>query len=156
MAQNVVTCPQDVNSNEHSLSTKEFLDFEKTCEAYKDSDEEIKLIFNEIKKLSSGNNKDNVLGEDVEDIELILKRAEDIAQESVNLLKGSPISSVVKSKGLSTDNQNTTSGVPQVKDTAAFKNSVGSIENKTSPRDKVKYKYFYNNGVFVVRFHFTK
>ncbi|XP_050682258.1 uncharacterized protein LOC126977469 isoform X2 [Leptidea sinapis] len=75
-----------------SISNNEFLLLEKTCEALKDSDEEIKLLFNEINKLS--NNKD--LGiENEDDIELILKRAEDIAHETKNLLK-SPISNSYK------------------------------------------------------------
>lgn len=81
----------ELGSNENSVSTKEFLNFEKACEAYKDSDEEIKLIFNEINKLSAGNNKDKVISEDVDDVELILKRAEDIALETQNLLKSSSV-----------------------------------------------------------------
>ncbi|XP_053610666.1 centrosomal protein of 162 kDa [Plodia interpunctella] len=84
---------QDSHSNENSVSTKEFLHFEKTCEAYKDSDEEIKTIFSEINKLSVGNDKEKLIGDDVEDVELILKRAEDIALETKNLLKSSPASS---------------------------------------------------------------
>lgn len=89
MAQNSVQVQESV-SNDNSISTKEFLNFERTCEAYKDSDEEIKLIFSEISKLSGANNKDTVIGADVEDVELILKRAEDIAHETENLLKSSP------------------------------------------------------------------
>ncbi|KAJ0174562.1 hypothetical protein K1T71_009670 [Dendrolimus kikuchii] len=138
MAQSLVVCPQDLISNENSLSTKEFLDFEKTCEAYKDSDEEIKLIFNEIKRLSSGNNKDNVLGDDVEDVDLILKRAEDIAQETVNLLKSSPVASTAKIQDPSNDDQNTANGIPQITVTKPFENNIGSFENKSSPNHKVE------------------
>lgn len=76
-------------------STKEFLLHEKTCEAFKDSDEEIKMIFNEIKKLSDSKNLDNEVDEDSDDIELILKRAENIAQETENLLKSSPVAAAV-------------------------------------------------------------
>lgn len=91
MAQSSVLISQENMSNENSISTKEFLSFEKTCEAYKDSDEEIKMIFSEITKLSAANNKDNVISEDVEDVELILRRAEDLAQETELLLKSSPV-----------------------------------------------------------------
>lgn len=89
MAQGLMVNHQEIGSNENSVSTREFLNFEKVCEAYKDSDEEIKLIFSEINKLSTSNSKDNVIADDVEDVELILKRAEDIALETENLLKSS-------------------------------------------------------------------
>lgn len=91
MAQSSVIIAQESMSNENSISTKEFLNFEKTCEAYKDSDDEIKMIFNEITKLSAANNKDNIISEDIEDVELILRKAEDLAQETELLLKSSPV-----------------------------------------------------------------
>lgn len=91
MAQSSVIIAQESMSNENSISTKEFLNFEKTCEAYKDSDDEIKMIFNEITKLSAANNKDNIISEDIEDVEMILKRAEDLSQETELLLKSSPV-----------------------------------------------------------------
>nr|XP_013189800.1 unnamed protein product [Amyelois transitella] len=90
MAECSVSSNPDPQSNDNSVSTKEFLHFEKTCETYKDSDEEIKMIFSEINKLSAGKEKERIIGEDVEDVELILKRAEDIALETKNLLQSSP------------------------------------------------------------------
>ncbi|CAG4952403.1 unnamed protein product [Colias eurytheme] len=81
-----ISSSKEVKSFENS--NKEFLLLEKTCEAFKDSDEEIKMIFNEIKKLS--HNKETEMGDD-EDVEMILKRAEDIANETENLLKSSPV-----------------------------------------------------------------
>ncbi|CAH4035446.1 unnamed protein product [Pieris brassicae] len=69
-------------------SNKEFLLLEKTCEAPKDSDEEIKMIFNEIKKLSHNNHVEIT---DEDDVELILRKAENIANETENLLKSSPV-----------------------------------------------------------------
>ncbi|XP_045519680.1 centrosomal protein of 162 kDa [Pieris brassicae] len=69
-------------------SNKEFLLLEKTCEALKDSDEEIKMIFNEIKKLSHNNHVEIT---DEDDVELILRKAENIANETENLLKSSPV-----------------------------------------------------------------
>ncbi|XP_047526067.1 centrosomal protein of 162 kDa [Pieris napi] len=69
-------------------SNKEFLLLEKTCEALKDSDEEIKMIFNEIKKLSHNNHVEIT---DEDDVELILRKAENIANETENLLKSSPL-----------------------------------------------------------------
>lgn len=96
MAQNSVIIAQDSMSNENSISTKEFLNFEKTCEAYKDSDDEIKMIFNEITKLSAANNKDNIISEDIEDVELILRKAEDLAQETELLLKSSPVAAKIE------------------------------------------------------------
>lgn len=101
----------EMASNENSISTKEFLSIEKTCETFKDvkdSDEEIKMIFTEIQKLSGGNNK--VIEEDVDDVELILKRAEDIAFETENLLKMTPVANSA-SKGIS----NGQAVIPQIK-----------------------------------------
>lgn len=121
-------CSQNLHSNENSLSTKEFLDFEKTCEAYKDSDEEIRFIFNEIKKLSGEKKKDNEVGDDVEDVELILKRAEDIAQETVNLLKSSPVTAVVNGGGSSLNNQNNSNGIPHITVTKPLENNAGATE----------------------------
>ncbi|KAM3965738.1 LOW QUALITY PROTEIN: uncharacterized protein ACR2FA_000063 [Aphomia sociella] len=92
MAQCSVATKQEPNSNDNSTSTKEFLHFEKACELPRDSDEEINMIFNEINKLSGSKQNDKIIGEDVDDVELILKRAEDIAHETENLLKSSPVS----------------------------------------------------------------
>lgn len=79
----------EISSNENSVSTKEFLHIEKSCEGYKDSDEEIKLIFNEINKLS-GTNPINNENADLDDVDLILKKAEDLAIETKNILS-SPV-----------------------------------------------------------------
>ncbi|CAG9788801.1 unnamed protein product [Diatraea saccharalis] len=95
-------------SNENSVSTKEFLDIEKTCDAYKDSDEEIKMILSEINKLSGNNNNCNMIEDDMDDVGLILKRAEDIALETENLLQKSPIASVL-------NNDSATPAIPQIK-----------------------------------------
>lgn len=96
MAQSSIIVTQESTSNDNSISTKEFLNFEKTCEAYKDSDDEIKMIFSEITKLSAANSRDNVISEDVEDVELILRRAEDLAQETELLLKSSPVAANIE------------------------------------------------------------
>ncbi|XP_059052615.1 centrosomal protein of 162 kDa [Achroia grisella] len=103
------TVKNDQNSTDNSTSTKEFLHFEKACEAPRDSDEEIKMIFSEINKLAVGTDNDKVIGEDVEDVELILKRAEDIALETENLLKTSPIAT---KNGITT---NCGVAIPQIK-----------------------------------------
>lgn len=92
MAQSSVSV-QDIPSNDNSLSTKEFLQNEKNCEIFKDSDEEIKMILSEINKLS-GNNNNNLISGDLDDVDLILKRAEDIASETKNLLKSPIVSSL--------------------------------------------------------------
>ncbi|KAI8439585.1 hypothetical protein MSG28_013312 [Choristoneura fumiferana] len=92
MAQSSISF-QDTPSNDNSLSTKEFLQNEKNCEIWKDSDEEIKMILSEINKLS-GNNNNNLLSGDMDDVDLILKRAEDIAFETKNLLKSPVVSSL--------------------------------------------------------------
>ncbi|CAK1555707.1 unnamed protein product [Leptosia nina] len=81
-----ISSSKDIKSCDNS--NKEFLLLEKTCEGFKDSDEEIKMIFNEIKKLS--HNKDVEIT-DEDDVDLILKKAEDIANETENLLKNSPV-----------------------------------------------------------------
>lgn len=91
MAQSLVMNHQEIGSNENSVSTREFLSFEQACEAYKDSDDEIRQIFSEINKLSASNSKDNVIAADVDDVDLILKRAETIALESEKLLKNCPV-----------------------------------------------------------------
>ncbi|XP_030020271.2 centrosomal protein of 162 kDa [Manduca sexta] len=117
----------DLASNENSLSTKEFLQFEKTCEAYKDSDEEIKMIFSEINKLSAGNTNDKIIGDDVEDVELILKRAEDIALETENLLKSSPIANAVS------PSKSQIAVIPQIKVTNVSDTGSVVAESKASP-----------------------
>lgn len=115
---------KEVMSNDNSV--KEFLYHENNCKAYKDSDEEIKMIFSEIKKLSDCKNKDTEIGEDVEDVELILKRAEDIAHETETLLKSSPIAAVTKSIRPSfIDSGN----IPQIKVTQANDNITNSDYN---------------------------
>ncbi|XP_037973181.2 centrosomal protein of 162 kDa [Plutella xylostella] len=113
MAQSLVESIQESTSNDNSISTKEFLRIEKNCEGYKDSDEEIKLIFNEINKLSGANNNNNsILLEDNDDVELILKRAEDIAQETENLFKSSPIAAAASP---SHEKQSNVAKIPQIK-----------------------------------------
>ncbi|PZC76023.1 hypothetical protein B5X24_HaOG205225 [Helicoverpa armigera] len=112
MAQSLVTLTQDAGSNDNSMSTKEFLHFEKTCEAYKDSDEEIKMIFNEIKKLSAANKSEKVLSEDIDDVGLILKRAEEMAQETENLLKSSPVAAALNA---GSPNKSESGAIPQIK-----------------------------------------
>ncbi|XP_014371395.2 centrosomal protein of 162 kDa [Papilio machaon] len=72
------------------ILNEEFLLIEKSCES-KDSDDEIRNILNELKRLSTIKNKDTEIGEDVEDVDMILKRAEDIAHETKNLLNSSPV-----------------------------------------------------------------
>lgn len=95
MSKSAVIDGAELASNDNSISTKEFLNIEKSCETYKDSDEEIKMIFTEINKLSGGSGNSKVIDEDVDDVELILKRAEDIALETENLLKSCPVATVV-------------------------------------------------------------
>ncbi|XP_072945061.1 uncharacterized protein [Epargyreus clarus] len=128
MGESLVACTPELPPSV-SNSSKEFLLLEKTCEAYKDSDEEIKMIFNEIKKLSNCKDKDNEIG-DMEDVELILKKAEDIAQETENLLKSSPVS-VSKSiaKG--------TNSIPQIKVTEPCNEEVNKVERKFQGNQKV-------------------
>lgn len=139
MAQSLVH-HQDIGSNDNSVSTREFLSFEKACEAYKDSDDEIKLIMNEINKLSASNNKDNVIVDDTEDVDLILKRAKDIAHETENLLKRSPVP--VKGSPLQSFSKIVTADIPEI--------TVTNIENesethvKATSKDKVRcFKYLY-------------
>ncbi|CAK1587084.1 unnamed protein product [Parnassius mnemosyne] len=136
MADESLASNRDVISNEEIL-TKEFLLIEKSCESYKDSDEELKNIFKEIKKLSCAKNKDSEVGEDSEDVELILKRAEDIANETENLLNSSPVvgfrncvSPCVESK------------VPQIKVTKVSENET-RLDNKVAGSLKVEYTLFY-------------
>ncbi|XP_041982099.1 centrosomal protein of 162 kDa isoform X2 [Aricia agestis] len=99
-------------------STKEFLLNEKTCEMYKDSDDEMKMIFSEIKKLSDTKNNFSDVGEDSEDVELILKKAEDIALETENLLKvGPPLpNSICTSKSAN--------NIPDIRITSSNENDV--------------------------------
>ncbi|XP_026495844.2 centrosomal protein of 162 kDa [Vanessa tameamea] len=113
-------------------STKEFLLHEKTCEAYKDSDEEIKMIFKEIKKLSVSKNKDTEIGEDVDDVDLILKRAEDIANETENILKSSPVATVVNGIRPYIDSGN----IPQIKVTKPSDKEIRIGEYKTLFNEK--------------------
>lgn len=95
MSENSVVNNQDTVSNENSLSIKEFLLFEKTCEASRDSDEEIKMIFSEIKKLSGEETGHKIFESDNEDVDLILKRAVNIAKETESLLKNDPVASII-------------------------------------------------------------
>ncbi|XP_026756203.2 centrosomal protein of 162 kDa [Galleria mellonella] len=133
MAQCSVTMVNaEQNSTDNSISTKEFLHIEKACEVPRDSDEEIKMIFNEINKLSGNADSDKIIGEDVEDVELILKRAEDIAHETENLLKSSPIAAV---NGITNDS----GAIPQIKvtkpndnESKAVASAISSV-NKASP-----------------------
>lgn len=129
MAQCSVSLIQDLNSNDNSVSTKEFLHIEKTCETYKDSDEEIKMLFNEINKLSGGKGE-KLIGDD-EDVELILKRAEDIAQETENLLKKSPV-------GVSVSSFKDSTVVPLIKVTKANETELNIDETAGTGSGKVR------------------
>lgn len=135
MAQSLVIDHQETGSNENSVSTREFLSFEKACEAYKDSDDEIKQIFSEINKLSASNSKDNVIADDVEDVELILKRAEDIALQSKNLLKNSPVASKVNA--VPSFSPNNSAVIPEIKVTKANENVYD--DNKAANNAKVSF-----------------
>ncbi|XP_061719370.1 centrosomal protein of 162 kDa [Cydia pomonella] len=119
------------NSNDNSLSTKEFLQNEQSCENFKDSDEEIKMILTEINKLSGGNNNSLLAGE-TDDVDVILKRAEDIAFETENLLKSSPIASVLNIAPETSNNK-----VPEIKVTKPADNE-NKIENKTPVHKVIK------------------
>lgn len=132
MAQSTIVITQETMSNENSISTKEFLNFEKTCEAYKDSDEEIKMIFNEITKLSSAMNNDNVMDADVDDVELILKRAEDIANETENMLKSSSKTNAPNEIITKGDSSN----IPQIKVTKPVDNK--DEDQKVTGNNKVR------------------
>lgn len=127
MAQSLIAITQELGSNDNSISTKEFLQFEKTCEAYKDDDEEIKMIFNEIKKLSAINKPENVISEDIDDVEFILKRAEDIALETETLLKSSPKSTA---KSICSPNKSESGVIPQIKVTKPCENEKDVSEHK--------------------------
>ncbi|XP_047992019.1 centrosomal protein of 162 kDa [Leguminivora glycinivorella] len=118
------------NSNDNSLSTKEFLQNEQSCENFKDSDDEIKMILTEINKLSGGNNNNSLLG-DTDDVDVILKRAEDIAFETENLLKSSPIASVLNAAPDASKNE-----VPEIKVTKPADEL--KTENKTPVHKVVK------------------
>ncbi|XP_063626095.1 centrosomal protein of 162 kDa [Cydia splendana] len=119
------------NSNDNSLSTKEFLQNEQSCEKFKDSDEEIKMILTEINKLSGGNNN-SLLAGDTDDVDVILKRAENIAFETENLLKSSPIASVLNIAPETSNNK-----VPEIKVTKPADND-NKIENKTPVHKVIK------------------
>ncbi|XP_013148299.1 PREDICTED: centrosomal protein of 162 kDa [Papilio polytes] len=108
------------------ILNEEFLLIEKSCES-KDSDDEIRNILNELKRLSTVKNKDTEIGEDVEDVDMILKRAEDIAHETKNLLNSSPVISIPN--GVS---YNTIDKVPQIKVTKHVTN-----ENKIETDHKI-------------------
>ncbi|XP_052743233.1 centrosomal protein of 162 kDa [Bicyclus anynana] len=129
---------------ENKKCTKEFLLHEKTCEAFKDSDEEIKMIFNEIKKLSDSKNLVHEVDEDNDDVEQILKRAENIAQETENLLKSSPVSINGIRPYLDTGN------IPQIKVTKPNENVCSEgrkTPNKTSQISNAKQTTKENNEV---------
>ncbi|KOB72752.1 Uncharacterized protein OBRU01_11993 [Operophtera brumata] len=136
MAQCLMMNHQEIESNDNSVSTREFLNFEKVCEAYKDSDEEIKLIFSEINKLSTSNSKDNVIADDVEDVELILKRAEDIALETESLLKSS-----VKTNAVASSSLNSAALIPEIKVTKADNEYEGNktLGNAKNAKQNVKH-----------------
>lgn len=129
MAESVLITQEIISADN---STKEFLIQEKNCEAFKDSDEEIRMIFNEIKKLSDTKNKDTEIGEDVDDVDLILKRAEDIANETENILKTSPLATAVN--GIHPIDTN----IPQIKITKPNDNEIRTINTKTTIKDKVR------------------
>lgn len=129
MAESVLIT-QEITSTDNS--TREFLIQEKNCEAFKDSDEEIKMIFNEIKKLSDNKNKDTEIGEDVDDVDLILKRAEDIANETENILKTSPIATAVN--GIHSYIE---TNIPQIKITKPNDSEIRTINTKTI-KEKVR------------------
>ncbi|CAB3230854.1 unnamed protein product [Arctia plantaginis] len=134
MAQSEIAVGQDLGSNDNSMSTKEFLQFEKTCEGYKDSDEEIKMIFSEINKLVASNKTEKVLNDDVDDVELILKRAEDISLETENLLKKSPISALFNA---SSEIKIKNGAIPQIKVTKPREEEKEVGECKESSYNKV-------------------
>ncbi|CAH0588958.1 unnamed protein product [Chrysodeixis includens] len=138
MAQNVIAIHQEVGSNDNSMSTKEFLQFEKTCEAYKGSDEEIRYIFNEIKKLTSSNKTEKVISDDVDDVELILKRAEDIAQETKNLLKATPVSPTVPSRAKTPVLTPDPEAIPQIKVTKPNETEMETPEHKEYHNNSTK------------------
>lgn len=131
MAQSLIAVNSEIGSNDNSMSTKEFLQFEKSCEAYKGSDEEIKLIFNEIKKLSAASKTDKGISDDIDDVELILKRAEDIAHETENLLKNSPNSAIA------TPNKIESGAIPQIKVTKPSETDMDTLEHKEFTTTKV-------------------
>ncbi|XP_045775006.1 centrosomal protein of 162 kDa-like isoform X1 [Maniola jurtina] len=133
MAQSVAS-NLEIVSNDNS--TKEFLLHEKTCEAFKDNDEEIKMIFNEIKKLSDAKNLGHEIDEDNDDVELILKRAENIALETENLLKSSPVAAAVNGLRSYMDKGN----VPQIKVTKPTENvhSEHKTPSKTNQNGNTK------------------
>ncbi|CAH2093051.1 unnamed protein product [Euphydryas editha] len=144
MAESVMIT-QEIISNDNS--TKEFLILEKNCETFKDSDEEIKMIFNEIKKLSNTKNKDTEIGEDVDDVELILRRAEDIAHETENILKSSPIATVVN--GIRPYND---TDIPHIKVTKPNDNEMRTVDTKTG-KEKVR-TFKINKSIFKYNFIF--
>lgn len=138
MAQSEIVVDQDVGSNDNSMSTKEFLQFEKTCEGYKDGDEEIKMIFSEINKLVGSNRTEKILNDDVDDVDLILKRAEDISLETENLLKKSPISAL-----FNVGSEIRNGSIPQIKVTNPREVEKEVGECKESTNNKVLLKLFF-------------
>ncbi|XP_063537042.1 centrosomal protein of 162 kDa [Cydia strobilella] len=132
MAQSSVSVPDYTsNSNDNSLSTKEFLQNEQSCEKFKDSDDEIKMILTEINKISGGNDN-SLLAGDTDDVDVILKRADDIAFETENLLKSSPIASVLNIAPVTSKNK-----VPEIKVTKPADND-NKTENKTPVHKVIK------------------
>lgn len=115
MAQCLLENQHDLNSNDNSISTKEFLQIEKTCEGFKESDEEIKKIFNEIQRLAGQTEISHISGEDLDDVDLILKRAEHLAKESTNLLQSSPIAEILTSDENPYEKSKHSSKIPQIK-----------------------------------------
>ncbi|KOB52183.1 Uncharacterized protein OBRU01_26275, partial [Operophtera brumata] len=83
---------------------------------------------------------DNVIADDVEDVELILKRAEDIALETESLLKSSAKTNAVASSSL-----NSAAVIPEIKVTKADNEYEG---NKTLGNAKVSQIVFVQNTFY--------
>ena len=92
------------------------------------------MIFNEIKKLSAANKSEKVLSDDIDDVGLILQRAEDIANETENLLKSSPIAAAMKA---SSPNKSESGAIPQIKVTKPSENEKNMLEPKEFGNTKV-------------------
>lgn len=88
MAQCLTENNTEMSTKDNSNSIQEYLNIEKSCEQFKGTDEEIILIFNEINKISGSSLPQNE-GE-LDDVELILKRAEDLSKETQNILNNAP------------------------------------------------------------------
>lgn len=147
MAHSSIVMAQELGSNDNSISTKEFLQFEKSCEAEKDDDEEIKMIFNEIKKLSAANKAEKVLCEDIDDVDLILKRAEDIAHETENLLKSSPIATVMNANS---QNRSESGAIPQIKVTKPNEIEKNMLEHKESSSNNKVFYFIARNSRYLI------